>query len=162
MNEVSINVRREVIRCKKCKQSKQLMYLSDFSYGERLVVLNDTPYYAFENLIEDEYFREFEDMLKHILNSRSISYTKESFDKLVISTFGITCDKINGYNMDFLMKDNKCHICGSTEFENNILEQESIINIKVPVITHFEWSKLSTEEKEKLIIHKLKEKSLII
>ncbi len=162
MNEVSINVRREVIRCKECRQSKQFLYLSDFSYGERLVVLNDIPYYAFENLIEDECFTEFQELLEHILNRRSVSYIKESFDKLVISMFGITCDKINGHNIDFLKEDNKCQLCGSTVFENNLLERESIINIKVPVITHFEWSKLSIEEKEKLTIHKLKEKSLII
>ncbi len=161
MKDVSINVRREVIRCKECRQLKQLLYLSDFSYGERLVVLNDTPYYAFKNLIEDECFTEYEEIIKHILNDRSVSYTKESFDKLVISTFGITCDKINGQNIDFLKKDNKCQICGSTKFENNLFEQESIINIKIPVITHCEWSKLSTKEKEKLIIQKLKEKSLI-
>jgi hypothetical protein len=38
----TINVRKEVVLCSKCRTPNDFLYLSDFAYGERLVVYDDT------------------------------------------------------------------------------------------------------------------------
>lgn len=38
---MKIKVRREVVKCTNCKRKNEFFYLSDFSYGERLVLYDN-------------------------------------------------------------------------------------------------------------------------
>ncbi len=161
MDMVNIKVRREVIRCKKCSRPKAFLYLSDFSYGQRLVFLNNATEYAFINLIEDEFFSGYADIVKKILLENSIEFTSEMINDFVNETFGVTCDWINGQEVDFLQPQKKCSFCGSTEFERNMIEPESFIEIEVPLIAHAKWESISETERVKIVENELRSKDII-
>ena len=161
MRMIKINVRKEVVRCDKCKRVKDFIYLSDFAYGQRLVFFNEAKECAFENLIEDVTFEEYKKIVKGVLKENKIEFTENCLNGFVNSTFGITCDKINGYDIDFSKDQKVCAFCGSVRFERNMIEPESIIEINVPVISHIGWENLLENEKQKMIKEELKKKGLI-
>jgi len=161
MNMINIRVRKEVVQCSKCKKPKSFLYLSDFSYGERLIFINDGTEYAFINLIEDKIYDEYEERVRKILGENSILLVSEMLNNFINETFGITCDEINGHKVDFSQKQKKCCYCGSTEFDRNMIEPESLINIEIPLISHEKWNNLNNEEKEKLVKDELKLKMVI-
>lgn len=161
MDMINIKVRKEVIRCKKCNRPKAFLYLSDFSYGQKLLFLNNATEYAFINLIEDEYFSNYADIVKKILLENSIEFTKDMINDFVNETYGVTCDWINGQEVDFSQKQKKCSFCGSTEFERNMIEPESLIEIEVPLISHIKWESISEEERVKIVMDELKFKNII-
>lgn len=99
-----IRVRKEVVRCTECKRPKDFLYLSDFSYGQRLIFMNHATEYAFVNLIEDEHFICYKNIVENILKERCVNISNEMLNKVINETYGITCDSINGYVVDFSQK----------------------------------------------------------
>lgn len=161
MNMINIRVRKEVVQCSKCKKPKNFLYLSDFSYGERFLFINDGKEYAFINLIEDKIYDEYEECVRKILQENSIELKSDMLNIFINETFGITCDEINGHKVDFFQNQKKCCYCGSIEFDRNMIEPESLIKIEVPLISHEKWNILNSEEKEKLVKDELKFKKII-
>lgn len=161
MNMKNIRVRKEVLKCSKCRNPQSFLYLSDFSYGERLLFVNEGKEYAFINLIEDKIYTEYEERVIKILQENSIDLESEMINIFIIETFGITCDEINGHQVDFSQTQKKCHYCGSTEFCRNMIEPESLIEINVSLISHEKWNALNNEQKEELIRDTLKLRMLI-
>lgn len=161
MKMINVKVRKEIIQCSKCKKAKSFLYLSDFSYGERLIFTNDGLEYVFINLIGDKIYDEYEERVRKILQENSIDIVSEMLDNFINETFGITCDEISGHKVDFSQKQKKCCYCGSTEFDRNMIEPESLIEIEIPLISHEKWNTLNNEEKEKLIKDELKLKMVM-
>lgn len=157
MDSIKIKARKEVIRCVKCKQAKNFFYLSEFSYGQRLVFLNNSTEYAFIDLIEDKVYKKYIENVEKILLENSIEYTGNMLNEFVNKTYGITCDTINGNIIDFSQKQSKCPNCGSVEFERNMVEPESQVEIDVALISHQVWESLLDDEQKELIENKLKE-----
>jgi len=162
MVKINIRVRKEVIKCKKCGNPKSFYYLSDFAYGQRLIFMNNTTKYAFINLIEDRYFLDYINLVKEILSEKSIDYTNEIIDDIVNETYGITCDLIDGYKIDFSQTQKKCYVCESTEFERNMIEPESLIEIEVPVVSHDKWETMSREKRKEIVSSELISKNMIL
>lgn len=162
MGKICIRVRKEVIKCKKCGNPKFFYYLSDFSYGQRLIFLNSATKYAFINLIEDRYFIDYTNMVKEILSEKSIDFTNEIIDDIVNETYGITCDLIDGYKVDLSANQKNCYVCGSTEFERNMIEPESLIEIEVPVVSHDKWETMSKENRREIVYSELISKNMIL
>lgn len=160
MDTIKIKVRKEVVRCDKCKKAKAFLYLSDFSYGQRLIFLNNGKEYAFVNLIEDNFFAKYTETVENLLKENGVKYTSKIVNDFVDKTYGITCDKINGNIVDLSIDQKKCFYCGSTEFERNMIEPETLIEIEVSLISHNKWERLSKNEQKKLIENKLKEKGI--
>ena len=156
MDLTNINVRKEVIRCKKCHAPKAFLYLSDFSYGQRLVFINGATEYAFINLIEDEVYNEFKDMVKEVLKEENAEVSEEKINEIVNLIFGEACDCINGYAVDFNKSQKQCTKCGSVEFERNMIEPESLVEIQAYLITHTSWKSKSESEKKEMLRNKLK------
>ena len=46
---MKIKVRREAVKCTNCGKINEFYYLSDFSYGERLVLFHNGMSYAYIN-----------------------------------------------------------------------------------------------------------------
>ncbi|WOO35660.1 hypothetical protein R2R35_17915 [Anaerocolumna sp. AGMB13020] len=162
MGDINIRVRKEVIKCKKCGNPKSFFYLSDFAYGQRLIFLKDATKYAFINLIEDIYFLDYTNMVKEILSENSIDFTNETLDDIVNETYGITCDLIDECVVDFSQTQKKCNVCHSTEFERNLIEPESLIEIEVPVISHNRWEVMSRDERKEIVKKELISKNKIL
>lgn len=161
METVRIKIIKEVVKCENCKRAKDFLYLSDFAYGQRLVYLNDATEYAYANLIEDKYFQDYIKIVKTILREKKIVYTNETLNDFVNELYGITCDTINGNNVDFSQDQNKCLYCGSTEFEKYMSEPEALVEMEIPLISHVVWENLSENRRRKLIEEKMKECKII-
>ena len=56
---MKIKVRRETARCTNCGKINEFYYLSDFLYGERLVIFHNGMSYAYINLLEDDVYNDF-------------------------------------------------------------------------------------------------------
>jgi hypothetical protein len=144
---MKVKARKEVVLCSKCKFPREFFYLSDFSYGEKLFLINDGTDYAYVNLFEDEVFGEFCDMADIVLKKWNIEFPKAKLAEVVHNIFGISCDSIDDKQIDTSLKDEKCTQCGSKEFESNLIEPEQFTDIEVPIVTHDWWKKLSSKEK---------------
>ena len=53
---MKIKVRKEVVNCSICHKHNEFLYLSDFSYGEKLVLYDNGHKYAYINLLEDKVY----------------------------------------------------------------------------------------------------------
>jgi len=151
MCRITVRVRKEVVLCLKCRCPKEFFYLSDFSYGERLILINDGTEYAFVNLFEDEVFDEFKNLVISIIMEYNIEFTKVKLAEVVNNIFGISCDDIDGKKIDTSHKEEKCIQCGSKEFEGNLIEPQELVDIDVPIVTHELWKKMSNAEKRENI-----------
>lgn len=154
-------IRKEVVRCDICKQPKNFLYLSDFGYGQRLIYFDRNVNPAFINLLEDEVFLEYMDMVKIVLDENSGSLIAMDINDFVEKSFGITCDAIYGMRIDFSMGQKRCFHCGSTKFERNMIEPESIIEIDLPDVSHEEWKMLDHDQKRKVILDELRKAGIV-
>lgn len=162
MIEKKIRIRKEVVCYDICKQPKDFLYLSDFVYGQRLIYFNKNIKPAFINLLEDKVFEEYVDMVKNLLNEHNISCSSEDINAFVDKSFGIACDMMYGMSVDFSVGQKKCLHCGSTKFEQNMIEPESIIVTELPIVSHEEWKMLDYDQKESIILGELKKEGFIV
>ena len=158
-NIIAVRVRKEDALCKHCGKKKSFYYLSDYSYGERLVMTKDFRCYAYANLIEDTAFEELEKYIKLILECHNITLSEKLLAKCINDLFGITCDDIKNQPVDTASRDDKCLFCGNSDFGQNV--SESIENIEMPVVTHIVWDRLNEDEKISLIKKELKKQDYI-
>lgn len=161
MIEKKIRLRKEVVRCDVCKQPKDFLYLSDFVYGQRLVYFDNNKNPAFINFLEDEAFLEYVDMVKNVINEYNISSSSDDINSFVDKSFGVACDTMYGRSVDFSVGQKRCLYCGSTRFERNMIEPESIIVTELPIVSHEEWKMLDYGQKESIILDKLKKEGII-
>ena len=158
---MNIKVRREVVRCTNCKKENEFFYLSDFSYGERLVLFDGGRQYAYINLLQDGVYSDFIDKVKAILNFHQKKITDNELQNIINHVFGITCDKIQGSDVDFIMSNKKCMYCATGEFEDLMVEPEKIIYIDVPHVTHEAWKDVCEEKRILLIENSLMQNGFI-
>ncbi len=155
---MNIRVRREVIRCSKCKNDNTFFYLSDFSYGQRLINFDGYKQYAYINILEDTIYEDFKNMVKNILEKHKC---KLDYIKISYEMFGITCDEIMGNEVDFIYKKKKCSFCSSSDFEDIMVEPAMICDIEVTVITHQKWEVIGIEKREKIVEKELLKRKII-
>lgn len=148
---MKIKVRREVVKCINCKRENEFFYLSDFSYGERLVLFDNGMKYAYINLLEDSIYSDFIDEVKAILNSHQKEISDSELQNIINHVFGVACDKIQGSGVDFVMSHKKCTYCAAEDFEDLMVEPEKILYIDVPNVTHEAWKDMCEEKRIQLI-----------
>ena len=156
---IAIRVRKEEALCKQCGKKKSFYYLSDYSYGERLVKTKDFKHIAYANLIEDKAFEELEKYIRLILECHNITLSEKLFAKCINDLFGITCDAIKNQPVDTASKDDKCMFCENDDFGQNV--SETIEDIEIPSVTHLDWDRLNEDEKINLIKKELKKQNYI-
>ena len=153
---MKIRMRKETVRCDKCKNPKDFYYLSDFSYGQR-VIYSEKGCIGYINLLEDKVFSEYVDMAKHLLLKEKETVKEDDIDVFVDKYFGDTCDLIGGIQVDFSFGQKMCPQCGSTAFENIMIEPEKMVDVELAEVTHEKWNRLNQAEKEDMIIKRIKE-----
>lgn len=153
--KIKIKIRKEVVRCDVCKQPKNFWYLSDFVYGQRLIYFDNNVNLAFINLLEDEVFLEYVDMVKNVLDEHNISCSSDDINTFIDKSFGVACDTMYGMKVDFSVGQKRCLHCNSTKFERNMMVPESIIVTELPVVSHEEWRMLDYGQKERIILDEL-------
>lgn len=147
MDMISISVRKEVVQCSKCREPKSFLYLSDYAYGERLVFSSEGLPCAFARHSDDTTYVEYEKLARQILWDKQLNISEEDTLKLIIETFGITCDEINKCKVDFSQNQKKCSSCGSINFESKMIEPETFITIELPLVSHNEWNNMDNKRK---------------
>lgn len=157
MKKIKIKVRDEIVQCSKCRKANDFFYLSDFSYGEKLIIYDKGRKYAFINFFEDNSYNEFVILTNEIMaeNGKNIEGT------LINDLFEITCDPISKCSIDFRHNKRKCSYCESYDFDANLLEPEKLVDIEVPVVTHEIWESLSGVQKREKIKEILRSKKII-
>jgi len=150
MDKMSIRVRKEVVQCLKCKELKVFIYLPDFAYGERLVFSNKGMPCAFIKLVDDQTYIEYEKLVRQILQDNLVETSEDKILRLVIETFGVTCDEIDNCKVDFAQNQKKCYFCGSTNFDKKLIEPESVITIELPLVSHKKWGSVEFKKKYEL------------
>lgn len=152
-----IKVRREIVRCAQCGKANALFYLSDFLYGEKLIIYDEGRKYAFIDLQEDSVYNEFIALLSKVM----LEHGKYAENILTNDLFSITCDPLLKYSINFGCNKRKCIFCGSYVLEANLLEPEKIVEIEVPIVTHEIWKSLNSIQKRKKIEDILRNKGVI-
>ena len=148
---MKIKVRREVVKSTKCKRKNEFFYLSDFSYGERLVLYDNGMKYAYINLLQDGIYREFIDKVKAFLDSSKKKISDGELQNIINHVFVVACDKIQGSDVDFEMSHKKCIYCATDNFEDLMAEPEKLLYIDVPNVTHEAWKDMCEEKRIQLI-----------
>lgn len=157
MEKIKIRVREEIVRCSDCGNINNLYYLSDFSYGEKLIIYDEGRKYAFINFFEDNIYDEFTELVHEIVaeNGGSIEDIK------INDLFEMTCDRIEECLITFKQDKRKCNYCDSYVFEARLLEPEKLADIEVPIVTHEIWERLDNIKKREMIEEFLKNKKII-
>lgn len=158
---IKIKVRREVVKCTNCKRNNELFYLSDFSYGERLLLFDNGIKYAYINLLEDSIYSDFVDKVKSILNFYQKEVSGSELQNIIDHVFEISCDKIQGSDVDFVMSHKKCTYCFKEDFEDLMVEPEKVLYIELPSATHEAWKNMCEEKRIQLIEKSLKNNKFI-
>lgn len=153
---MKIKVRKEVVRCVKCKEHNEFLYLSDFSYGERLVLYDNGCKYAYINILEDKVYADFVEKVALLLKTFANSTDKLYIQKVVENIFYIACDEIEGSKIS-MSCDRKCINCGSVQFEDLLVKPEAIEQVDLLVITHNNWINLSDNQQRSRIITAIKD-----
>lgn len=158
---MKIKVRREAARCTNCGKINEFYYLSDFSYGERLVLFHNGMSYAYINLLEDDVYNDFIDKVKTILNLHQKEFSEEKLQNIINHIFGMTCDRIQESEIDFAMNHKKCIYCAADNFEDLMAEPEKTICVEMPNVTHHAWKTLDDVKKVQRIEKALMENKVI-
>ena len=72
-NKIKLKVKKKREMQKMWKKIKNFYYLSDFSYGEKLILIKDGKDYAYVNLLEDKTFEELEEIINLVLKKYNIA-----------------------------------------------------------------------------------------
>lgn len=156
MEKILIGVRKEDKICKTCGQLREFYFLSDFSYGETLILIKGGTEYAYENMLHDAAFNEVDEIFKEICQKRSVIFDKPwASSEAMQRTFAAACDNIDGEEIDMTNLRAICKYCGGDSFISNY-ENSGPAKVEVSVITHNHWNTLSRASKYKAIENKMK------
>jgi len=160
-NKIKLKVRKEKVACKKCGEIKEFYYLSDFSYGEKLIPIKDGKGYVYINLFEDKIFEELKEITKMVLEKHNVTLNKLMFAKCLNKLLGLTCDMVENESADTINGDKKCKYCGYNKFSSREDLKVAFVDIEVPVVTHFDWNALNENDKLEVVKNELRNLSYI-
>lgn len=147
-------------RCNACGKEFEVYRLSDFIYGERIILTEDGAEYAYVNCIDDKVYDEVGKIVDSFYeNKKEISKIKiaEYFNKV----FGLSCDLINGKVVDAGRVRHTCIYCYSENINIHEEIKPVIKNVTIPVITHYVWEQYSEKEKIEIIFNALKKRGCL-
>ncbi len=151
MHTMKQTVRKESVRCKVCGTINTFLYLSDFSYGQRLLLLDDGQHYALADLLQDNVWDEYYKTAEEIVKQSSVTYSDERLREFVNQTFGVTCDRINDQSVAAPQRQKRCSRCDALDWEPYLTEPEKTDVMAFPVVTHEGWRQLPSGEQRKIV-----------
>lgn len=159
VNYKSVSVLVTKCLCKKCGEEFNDYRLSDFVYGERIILTEDGTDQAYVNCFDDQVFDEVGQIVDDFFKGKHISQyqTPEYFNRV----FGYACDYINEKRLNACRITRACINCSSEQLEITETPSPIIANINFPVITHVFWNQNSITEKENIILNALKKEECI-
>lgn len=128
--------------CEVCESTFQILELSDFAYGE-LILISSSGEYRYLNALGDPTYQELIDIIMKQPIEQQIEVQR---------IFGsLTCDydsnnqpfKIGGYNSN---TNYRCPRCMSIEVRNMGVTFQEFISVSS--VSHIKWNKLNSQQKE--------------
>ncbi len=152
MEKLKLKLKVARAKCPKCGFERTLYFMSDFSYGERIVTTKDGNLCAYANLLEENTVNELDELCREI--SKDMHMDEKRLAEAVRDVYGITCDDINGEPIDNTPQS-QCCICVAKMNEDEKFG-EPIMEIDAVCVTHNAWGNLNKEEKKAKITAELK------
>ena len=133
-------------KCANCGMERILYFTSNDLYGERIVSTKSGKLCAYANLLSENIIQELENMCTEVYFKSGVSISSSKLARIVSSIYGITCDDINGEQIDTI-SNTKCPYC----LERKLIEDdkwgEQLMEIEVFEVMHDFWGKLEYKEK---------------
>ena len=117
MEEIKLKLRVRTGTCKECRSSVESYHLSDFTYGERLLLTKDGMNYSYINLLEDKVYNEVEKIICIIMNESNTNLSKAELANYLRKVFYLACDTINGVPIETARGTRRCPNCGTQDIE---------------------------------------------
>jgi hypothetical protein len=157
-----IRVRQEIIQCKNCGRPNKFIYLSDFSYGQRLIRINAGTEYVLIDLTGDPIFEELYNSTIEVLTKFNFKAEEHEIAEIWNRMLGICCDPINGIEIDTSLGTKvRCFYCGSNEYETFLLEPVQFVDTEVWIPTHNNWLQSNDFDHQMRISKELKKLNYI-
>lgn len=135
-------------KCDDCGGTSEVYKFPDFYYGDRIMRTTDGLDMGLVKCLEDEVFGDVSDLVSTFCKRWNIS--TQDHIKLFNSVFGITCDPINGKEIDPL-KGPVCRLCKSNRITHAPYNPPKVVEMDIPMITHEHWSGRDPKERAKTI-----------
>lgn len=162
MDKEKVTVKLTVVhaKCTKCGYERILYFMSENSYGERILSTKNGHLCAYANLIEEKIIPEVEEICEEIFLERKINISRNNLGRIVSNIYTITCDKIDGQDIDNT-PNWKCNNCLDGEMEEDKSFGEKLIEVQMPYITHNIWNYLDKDSKKQRIEYSLMKQGLL-
>lgn len=147
IKEIGVGVYR--FQCKSCKSEFEVYRLSDFLYGEKLLLTKDGIDYVYLNCFEDKLMEELSNIVEKHLNKK-IGYSQDSiyFFNLL---FDATCDEVNGKKIDSSRHKYSCSKCKSDDTKELPINLWGTKKVTFPIVKHEKWNSMTNNEKALII-----------
>ena len=148
-------------KCSTCGFERILYFTPDNTYGERIVSTKDGKYCAYADLFNENVIQELEKYCINIFLAKGTNVSTNKLKRMVTNIYGITCDNINGEQIDTL-PNGRCTNCLEGRLEENKEFGEKLMEIEVPNITHYKWEILDEEMRNKEVNRELIRQGYVI
>ncbi len=154
-NKIVLKLTVARAKCQKCGFERILYFMSDYSYGERLITTREGKYCAYVNLLEESIIPEIKKYCNEIFVDNNISISQNKVARIISNVYGITCDDINGEKVD-TSASWKCSNCEEGQLEEDKDYGEKLLDVEATYVSHDNWSQLNEYEKRQKIEEELK------
>lgn len=95
-----------------------------------MLLINDGTEYVFVNLFEDEVFDEFNDIVNTVFKKVVSKLRKVKLVEVINNIFGISCDSIDGKEIDTSLKDENALNVVQKNLKATLLSQNNLLILK--------------------------------
>lgn len=141
--------------CTNCGFQRKLYFLSNFSYGERIVTTKNGEYCAYVNLLNEDLTEELTTICKYILEKKEIEMSNNKIGRMISNIYPIVCDDIEGIKVENT-PNWKCPNCTNGKMEDNKKYGEKLTEMEIPIVTHDTWREMNMQQKLILVEKEMK------
>jgi hypothetical protein len=156
MNNVERNLTVFDAHCLANGHTFEAYDFSDFQYGERIIRTTDGQDFALL-AFGDPVVKELQKLLDEIYGGKVDELERV---KLFNRVFGLTCDLLNGKQLDASARFT-CPICKSSQVRHWDFKPPRFRSFLIPLINHEKWSTMNPQEKRAFIEEGLRGKGLL-
>lgn len=148
-------------KCTNCGFVRTLYFLSDFSYGERIVTTKGGEYCAYVNLLDENLTEELKIICERIVCQKGLTISQSKLKRLISNIYPITCDDIEGMKIENA-PNWKCPECTNGTMEEDRNYGEKLEELKIPCVTHNAWQTMAEERKKIIVEDEMKKQGYLI
>ena len=156
MEYVEKKVRVKKYCCKNCGKNFY-RYLSDFQYGEKFLLTENTRKQVYLNCFDNE---QFIDEIEKIICVCFPGISKVEESRIFDMILGRCCDEVGGEKLVSETDEKVCEVCLSND-AIHINDSDEVLEVKLPCLTHKQWDGYNFVEKKNIVSEELKLKKLL-